>query len=177
MPRVGLTTEVGAMARTNDVSAVVGAAAILVAAAWLDPSVVADAQREGARTFQAAGSMSLTALATIAVAGGCLAVGRLASKVAPLVGLVYAVVGGYFALAPWLIVTLAAERDGAPPILPDPIPSAMTDIYTRTVGPIGAVTILGGAMLIVGLVAMVRPLVGRGRVADAGVVAHGPGVA
>lgn len=151
------------MSRTADLSAVVGAATIVAAAAWLDASVVADAQREGARTFQMAGPTTLTAVATIVVAGGCLAVGWLGSRAAPLVGLAYALIGGYFALEPALIVTLAADRNGGPAILPDPMPSAMFDVYSRTVGPIDAVGLVGGAMLIVGLVAILGPLVGRRR--------------
>ena len=146
------------MSRTQNAAAVVAAAIALVVAAWLDTSVIRDAQREVAATFDPSGLPALLAVGSVAVGGGCLPVGWLGSRAAPVVGLLYVLVGGFFALLPWLAFGPAQPINGAPGLLPDPIAQAIGEVYSRTQGPLNAVGVLGGAMLIAGLVAIARSL-------------------
>ena len=144
------------MSRTRDGAAVAGAAVILLAAVWFDRSVLLDAQQQAARTFDSSWLSALLAVANVAIGAGCLAVGWLGYRAGLLVGVLYALVGGLFALLPWLFAGLGATVNGAPPVLPDPVISAVDWIFRHTVGLRDAVGIIGGAMLLTGVIAIVR---------------------
>jgi hypothetical protein len=162
------------MSRTQDAAAVVVAAIALVVAAWLDASVITDAQRQAAATFDPSGLAALFALGSVALGGGCLAVGWLGSRAAPIVALFYVLVGGFFALLPWLAFGPAQPINGAPGLLPDPIAQAIGEVYSRTQGPLNAVGVLGGAMLVAGLVAIARSLRRHGTADGAAITAPEP---
>jgi hypothetical protein len=139
-----------------NVTALVGAAAALLLAAWFDTSVVVDAQRQAASTFEPGGLAVVMSVGAVAAGGACLLVGWLGVRSSAVVGLLYVVVGGFFALGSWLLWTFAASINGAPPVLPDPVAQAMSDIYLRTQGPLNAVAIIGGAMAVAGAFAIAR---------------------
>ena len=163
------------MSSRMNIAALVGAAAALLVAAWFDTSVVADAQRQAAGTFEPGGAAALGSIGAVGVGGACLLVGWLGARSAPVVGLLYVLVGGFFALVPWLIWTFAAQINGAPAVLPDPIAQAMGDIYLRTQGPLNAVGIIGGAMVVAGVVAITRSLRRKGVAAPLSSAAPEPG--
>ena len=95
---------------------------------------------------------------SIAVAGGCLLIGWFGVRAAVLVGLAYAIVGGFFALLPWLVLTLGAGNNGVPGAIPEAVASPISEVYLRTLGPLNAVGTVGAAMLIAGLIGILRSL-------------------
>ncbi len=156
------------MSRTlMNAAAVAGAAMVLVLAVWIDTSVFPAAQQQSAATFDLSGVVTLSSVGSVAVAGGCLAVAWLGSRAAPVVGLLYVVVGGFLALLPWLTITFAAQVNGEPPVAPEPLAQALSEIYSRTQGPLNAVGVIGGAMLLGGLVGATASLRRRGSAAAA----------
>lgn len=163
------------MFRTRNAAAVIVAAIALVGATWLESPVIIDAQRHAAGTFDPSGLAAVFTLSSVAVGGGCLAVGWLGSRAAPVVGLLYILVGGFFALLPWLAFGPVQPINGAPGLLPDPIAQAIGELYSRTQGPLHAVGVIGGAMLIAGLVAIARPLRRYGTAEGAANPAPDPG--
>jgi hypothetical protein len=78
-----------------------------------------------------------------------------------LVGAVYLVVGGYFAFMPLITSWGAAQINGAPPLLPGPIASAMGQIYFSSFGPLNAIATVGAGMFVVGLLVIGRALRAR----------------
>ena len=143
---------------TSSVAALVVAGIALAAAAWFDATVINEAERHVAATFSFGNIGVLLSLGSIAVAGGCLLVAWLGVRAAALVGLAYAVIGGFFALLPWLVLNLGAVENGVPGVIPEAIASPISQLYARTLGPLNAVGTIGAAMLIAGIVAMVRSL-------------------
>src|SRR4051812_10732662 len=139
-----------------NVAAVVGAAAALVVAAWFDTSVLAAAERQAASSFEPGGAAAVAGIGAVAAGGACLLVGWLGVRSSAVVGLLYVLVGGYFALGPWLLLTFAASINGAPPVLPDPVTHAMSDLYLRTAGPLNSVAMIGGAIAVAGVVSISR---------------------
>ena len=142
----------------SSLAALVVAAIALLVAAWLDGTVINDARRQAAAEFNTASIAGLLAMGSIAVAGGCLLVGWFGLRASPLVGLAYAVVGGFCALLPWLVLSLGASNNDVPAVLPDAIASPISQFYLRTHGTLNAVSTIGAAMLIAGLVALVRSM-------------------
>ena len=147
------------MSKTASSLAALAVAAIaLVAAAWFDGTVINEAERHVAATFSFGNVGVLLSLGSIAVAGGCLLVGWFGVRAAALVGLAYAVIGGFFALLPWLVLNLGAVENGVPGVIPEAMADRSVGYYLRTLGPLNAVGTIGAAMLIAGLIAMVRSL-------------------
>ncbi len=89
-------------------------------------------------------------------------------------GLAYAVIGGFFALLPWLVLNLGAVENGVPGVIPEAIASPISQLYLRTQGPLNAVGTIGAAMLIAGLIAMVRSLRRRDVAVPAAPIATDP---
>ena len=148
----------------------VGALGVLLAAAWLDSWLLPGAQRRAAATFDVGEVYPLFTMGTIAVGGACLLVGWLGSRAAPLVGASYAIVGGFLAGLQWWLFGFGASGDGERPLIPEPVTRAMTDLLFLTNGPLGAVAVIGGAMLVTGVVSLVRWLRARRAVASPPVV-------
>lgn len=146
------------MSSRVNVAALVGAAAALLVAAWFDTSVVVEAQRQSASTFEPGGLAVVSSIGAVATGGACLLVGWLGVRSSPVVGLLYVLVGGFFALGLWLLWTFAASNNGAPPVLPDLVAQAMSDTYLRTQGPLNAVAIIGGTMVVAGVVSISRSI-------------------
>jgi hypothetical protein len=135
--------------------AVVAAAACLVALAWFDATVLDDARKLVAASFQIGGFMNLTALGYVLVAGAILLVAALGwwSRSA-VVGVVYAVAGAFLVLMPGLTF----NRD-----LPESLGKLINEVWVVSTGPIFAVEMLGGGLLLVGLIVLGRSVVRRSR--------------
>jgi hypothetical protein len=163
------------MSKTANSLAALGVAALaLVLAAWLDGTVINDARKQAAAEFNTASIAWLFTLGSIAVAGGCLLVAWMGFRASALVGLVYAVVGGLFALLPWLVMSLGATINDVPAVLPEAIATPLSQLWLRTLGPLNAVGTIGGAMLIAGLISMVRSLRRRDVAVPAAPIATDP---
>jgi hypothetical protein len=150
--------------------AIVAAAAVLLLARWLDAVWLRDLQRQTGITFDPTSGFYAWPVVTLAAAGGVLLLSLLAWRArSVLVGVIYAVVGGFLVFLPAIGWNLAAEVNGAPPILPQPIASAIGQLYAWTQGPANAVAVVAAGMLLIGLAVIV--LASRGRSAAA-VVEH-----
>ena len=145
------------MSSTNKTLVALAAAAIvLVIAAWFDTTVVREAQRQAAATFDISVSTTMTTLGSLMIAGFVLLVGALAWRAASVVvGLVYVVVGGFIVALPWLVWNLASQTNDGPPILPEPLALALGQTYFSTNGDLNAVGTIGAGMLIAGIAALV----------------------
>ena len=139
-------------------SALVGAALALVIASWFDKTVMFDAVRHAQAEFDAAGLTALIAAGLMLVAGSVLLVGVLAWRAASVVvGIAYAVVGGFFLLLPWIVWNFATEVNDVPPVLPEPLLTVVSEVYRWTsIGSLNAVGTIGASMLIAGVAALVR---------------------
>jgi hypothetical protein len=65
-------------------------------------------------------------------------------------------VGVLLAFLPVIFFSLAAGRNGSPPVLPDPMARLIGDLVRGTSGPTNAVGLLGATMLVVGLAVLTR---------------------
>jgi hypothetical protein len=119
--------------------------------------------------FDSSGFAGMATLGSLAVAGAVLLVWALAWRAASgIVGVAYIVVGGFFVALQWLALRLATQVNDVPAVLPEPLAQALWRIYEATgVGPLNAVRMIGAAMLIAGIAALVPWWRGRG-------VAEGP---
>jgi len=147
------------MSRTgNTLVALAGAALVLVLATWFDNTLMRDAIRHAQATFDMAGVGAIIAAGSMLVAGSALLLGWLAWRAESVVtGLAYVVVGGFFVMLPWTVWNLATQVNDVPPVLPEPLLTMVSEIYFRTGGgSLNAVGTIGGAMLIAGVVALVR---------------------
>jgi hypothetical protein len=129
--------------------ALAAAVVVLVAMAWFDASVVHDAVRRMAQTFDGS-QLLVSSLGTIASAGAVLLLALLAwQSGSAVVGILYAAVGAYFAFQQWIWMTIA-------PVLPYPFDRVVNHAFSATVGPLNAVGIIGGGMLIAGIAVIAR---------------------
>jgi hypothetical protein len=144
--------------------ALAGAALALVIAGWFDNAVLRDALRYADATFNPIGVTGLFAFGSVLVAGSALVVAVLAWRTASVaVGLAYGVVGGFFVALPWLVWNLAAQVNGTPALLPEPLAYVLGRIYIWTSdGSLNAVGTIGAAMLIAGVASLVRSSRRRG---------------
>ncbi len=159
---------------TSSLAALVVGVVVLIAAAWFDSVLMVDAQRQAARQFDSSWLAGMYALGSIAVGGACLLIGWVGWRAHALVGLLYAIVGGFFAVLLWTFVVPAGSHNDVPPLLPDQIVAAIARIVRWTQGPLNAVGTIGGAMLIVGIVAIVRSWRRRDLAASANLMAPEP---
>jgi hypothetical protein len=147
------------MSRTGrTLVALAGAALVLIVATWFDNTVMRDALRRASAAFDMGGVGIVVAAASMLVAGSVLLVAVLAWRAASVVvGLAYAVVGGFLVMLPWIVWNFATQVNDTPPVLPEPLLSVVTEISFRTGGgSLNAVGTIGAAMLIAGVAALVR---------------------
>lgn len=143
-------------------AALAGVALVLAIATWFDATLMREARVQAAATFDSRGLAAMFAAGSLLVAGSVLLVGVLAWRVPSIVvGLAYAILGGLFTTLPWLVWSLAAGINDRPPVLPAPLAAAVSAIYTGTQGPLNAVGTIGAAMMIAGVVALLRSQRGR----------------
>ena len=132
--------------------ALVAAAVVLIVMAWFDATVVRDAIRRGSANFDSSQSTLTESLGMILIAGAVLLLASLAWRSrSVVVGVVYALVGTFFAFLLWVWTNPAGTHNDVPPVLPDPLVAAVSNIVMAGVGPLNAVGIVGGGMLIAGV--------------------------
>jgi hypothetical protein len=142
--------------------AILVAGAILVLAGWLDGNVIRDIRRQASATFDPNGLALALSLGSLAVAGAVLLLGVLAWRShSALVGAAYAIVGAFFAVLPVILWRVASHINGTPPLLPQPIAQAVSQIYDWSEGPLNAVGTIGAGMLLVGLLVIGRSFQGH----------------
>jgi hypothetical protein len=135
-------------------AALAGAPILLAIAAWFDTVFLRDALRDAAATFDHSGSSAVLVLGCLLVAGSALTVWILAWRARSVaVGLTYAIVGGFLAALPWIVLV---QTNDMPPILPEPILTVVSEFFVRTSGSLNAVGTIGAAMLIAGVLTLVR---------------------
>jgi hypothetical protein len=138
--------------------ALAGAALILVMTVWFDNTVMRGAAQSAQASFGLSGYSAMVAAWSIVVAGSVLLVGVLAWR-APsvVVGIAYVVVGGFLVTLPWIVSTFATQVNDTPPILPEPLLTVVSEISFLTMRTsTNAVGTISAAMLIAGMVALVR---------------------
>ena len=138
--------------------ALAGAALILVITVWFDNTVMRGAVQSAKATFGQSGLGAMIAVWSMVIAGSVLLVGVLAWRAASVVaGIAYAVAGGFLVTLPWIVSTFATHVNDVPPVLPEPLLSVVSEISFLTRGSsMNAVGTIGAAMLIAGVVALVR---------------------
>ena len=150
---------------TRIVVALVAGGVLLAAFGWLDGSVMAPAQKDAARFFRYPAYALLEAVAYVAVAAAVLGTGLLARWARSLwVGISYALVGAFFTFLTWLFVGPAGSTNSSPPLLPEPLIRVVVNAVDWSTGPLGATTIIGAGMLLVGSFTIARELRGRWKV-------------
>ena len=156
------------MSRINKtLVALATAAIVLVVAAWFDSTLVTEARRHSAATFDMSGVAAMTALGSLLVAGSILLVATLAWRAASVVvGLAYVLVGAFFVALPWLVWNLAATKNDVPPVLPEALASALGNIYFSTAGSLNGAGTIGAAMLMAGVATLARWWWGRAAAAS-----------
>jgi hypothetical protein len=147
--------------------ALVGAAVVLVVMAWFDSTVMNDQARHASAGFDPTVMTTALALGSLLVAGAVLLVATLAWWAgSAIVSLAYVIVGGFFVLLPWILWTLAVQVNDVPPVLPEPLAVAVSDLYLSTHGPLNAVGTVGAGMVIAAIATTVRWWRGRSVVAS-----------
>jgi hypothetical protein len=123
--------------------AIVAAAAILALVGWLDGTVLVHAQRVEGTTFEPGPLLWWHSVAYLVTAAGVLGVGLAGWWARSLaIGIVYLVGGAFFALLDIITWQLAASVNGAPPVLPQPVATAIGRLYSWQQGPIGSMRIV-----------------------------------
>jgi hypothetical protein len=141
----------------NAAVALLVAAVALIVAAWFDSSVLPEAVRRAQSQFDGSQVTPLLSLGSVAVAGCVLLVAVLGWRSrSTLVGAVYAIVGIFFAFLPWIVSTFATSRNDTPSILPEALAIAVGQVYAQSAGRLNAVTTIGAAMLVVGVLVVAR---------------------
>jgi hypothetical protein len=140
------------MSRVGKAAAILGAAlATLAVMAWLDTTVMREAQRDAAATFDPHWQALITSLAIVGAVGAAMLLALLAWRLQSLaVGVAYALVGAYLTFEVWIVWTFAAQYNDTPPVLPDPLLSVVTQLFHATDGPLNLATIVGAGMLVGG---------------------------
>jgi hypothetical protein len=146
----------------RSVLALVAAGVVLAVMAWFDSTIMHEARQRAAATFDPGGVQVLGSLGTIAEAGAVLLLALLAWRSrSRAVGAAYIVVGLFFAILPWFVWTFAAQSNDTPPVLPDPLPGVLGDLYQATSGPLNAIGTIGAGMAIAGVAVIRGGLRGR----------------
>jgi len=142
--------------------ALVAGVALLGFIGWLDGTVMLDAQRDNARFFRASSFALALSLGYLVVAAGVLVVGLVVRWAQSLwVGIGYATAGAVFTFLGAIYTGPAGSVVGEQPLLPAPIVQVVANVYTWSAGPLGAVGIIGAAMLLAGLVTIGLEVRGR----------------
>lgn len=137
--------------------ALIVALVMLAALAWFDVTVLREAEQRSRATFDTRDSALVGSLGSFAIAASVLGLAWLALRSRSVaVGVIYLVVGGFFALLPVILSSFATYRNDVPPLLPDPLARGVGDIYVAAVGPLNAVVIVGAGMVIAGAAVITR---------------------
>jgi len=153
--------------------AILGAAIVLVVAGWYDTVLLHSVLVTGGNTFDVTQTAFALPAGYLIVAAGAFSVALLARWAdSRLVDIGYVLVGAFFAFLFTLVWTVGVSKNGAPPVLPDPIASFLSQSFTATEsGTLNTVALIGTAMLLVGIadlgLALRRQPTREARVADA----------
>ena len=133
-----------------------GAAAILVFASWFDTVVIVAAETEATQGFDATGFGVAYGVGGVVVAGLVMAIAGIGWRCRSVrLGIVYAVVGALLAFLLYIAIELPRSS------LDLELTSVLSTLESWTGGPLHAVSIIGGAMLIVGIAQIVAGIVRR----------------
>ncbi len=129
------------------------APAVLLVAHWFDAGVLVDAQRQAGYTYDPAPLMDLMVVAHVLTAAGAVVLALVAWRSrSVLVGVGYVLVGGFLVCLPAIVWAFAVSVNGAAPLAPAPIATAMFQWFTvLATGVTGAVFTIAGGMLLSGL--------------------------
>jgi hypothetical protein len=139
------------------------ALAVLLIAQWFDAGVLADAQRQAGRTYDVGPFWNSMGIAHVLTAAGVIALAMVAwwSR-SLLVGVGYAIVGGFLVFLPTITFVLASSVNGAPPLAPAPIATTLNRWFsTLASGVSGSIFTIAGGMFVSGLVVIWLVLRGR----------------
>ncbi|MGD0123513.1 MAG: hypothetical protein ABSC46_13290 [Candidatus Limnocylindrales bacterium] len=133
--------------------AALAALGVLFVCHWFDATVVADAQRQAGMSYDSGPLVDLTSIAHLLTAAGVVAIALAGWRSRSLLlGVGYALVGGYLVFLPALFWAYGIGGNGAPAAAPQPIASTLNTWYTTlSTGVTGAVYTLAGAMFLTGL--------------------------
>ena len=135
-------------------AAVVGV--VLVAGGSFDGTVMTATQKQASASFDIGPVLPISALGYLIIAGGSLAIAVAGWRLRSLgLAIAYVVVGAFFTFLDTITWKLAAQINDAPPVLPDPLPQAIGQIYFWQNGLLNADLIIGAATLIVGVAMLV----------------------
>jgi hypothetical protein len=150
------------------VVALLGAAAVLIAAWWFDTDVMQAVLQAEDSTFDVTQTAVALPVGYLMIAAGVLVVallGRWADS--RLVALIYALTGAFFAFLFTLVWALASGKNEAAPILPQPLAAFLGNVWTSTEsGQLHAVPVLGAAMFLVGAASLTVSLRRRPNTGD-----------
>jgi hypothetical protein len=146
---------------TRFVAGVAAAAVILAFSAWFDTTVIAGAQRASSSTFDVTPYGLAFGVGSVVVAGLVLAVAAIGWQCRSIgLGIVYLTIGGLFAFLVYLMLAVGAAI--ASPNGPSPLfdlLSVLSNLNASTMGPLNAVSIVGGGMAIIGIAQIATGLV------------------
>jgi hypothetical protein len=134
-------------------SALVAAAVVLTFMAWFDTTAIRDAAQQAAQDFDSRPYAIVASIGTLMTGGSVLLLAVLAwrSRSVP-VGVIYALVGGYFVFqAPIWMNLASASSDGSQAPLPGPLINVVNSLAMASVGQLNAVGVIGAGMLVAGV--------------------------
>jgi hypothetical protein len=130
-------------------------AVLVLVGGWFDGSVMREAQRQAGFSFDPGAALLQRAIGYLLIAGGCLTIGLAGWRLRSVpLGIVYVVGGAFFTFLDTITWKLAAQINDTPPVLPEPMALAVSNIYFWQSGPLNAVLIIGAATLLVGLIVL-----------------------
>lgn len=145
------------MRKGDTALALIAAPITLAIAAWFDTSVYATAYVRGRSTFDSSGMSTAQAAGAFLIAGAVLLLAVLAWRSrSRLVGILYALVGGFFATLFWMVMVLGTTHNDIPSVLPEPIAIALSQVLLATLGLLNADAVIGAGMAIAGVAVLVR---------------------
>ena len=140
------------MSRTAyGLTAVTASLLAIVGFAWLDSTVLKEAQQQASAEFDASRYTVLWSLCAVLLAAVILGLAAIAWRSeSSLVGLFYLLLGGFIAFLAAIVTTLAANSGGGS------LGRIISPLLLATSGPMNAVGMVGASMLVIGLVLLVR---------------------
>lgn len=144
--------------KVQSLVALVASLALLVVGTWFDRSVLYHAAQMAGATFDPLSAEPLLTLGVVLAAGATIAVALLAWRAdSLLVAVADILIGAFVVTNTWTAFTLGATTNGAPPVLPAPLPAILADTMAWTHGgQVSAAPMIGAGMLIGGLAVLVH---------------------
>ena len=132
------------------------AAGALAFVSWFDHSIVGDAQRHSATAFDNGDVVGVWTVGTLLTAGTGLLLGSLVWRSrSAFASAIYFLVGGLFALLPWLLWNVA-DSWAVGSTLPNAVARKVIELWNSTSGPMMADQMVGAAMAVAAVATLVR---------------------